>query len=149
MKKLVVYDSLYGNTEKVAYAVAKSLSAKTVTVKEIKIADLQGLDVLVVGSQTQGGRATIALQELLKDIPPKTLKNVKTAVFDTRFLEKELNFALKMLVKTIGYAAPKMAEVLKSKGVKLIAPPEGFIVIGKEGPLAPGELKRAREWLKL
>jgi hypothetical protein len=42
-----------------------------------------------------------------------------------------------------------MAEVLKSKGVKLIVPPEGFIVKEKEGPLAPGELERARKWLKI
>jgi len=33
-------------------------------------------------------------------------------------------------------------------GATIIAPPEGFIVTGTEGPLRDGELPRAVEWAK-
>ncbi len=149
MNKLVIYDSQYGNTEIIAQAIAKSISGKAFRVTDINASELGNVDMLVVGSPTQGGRATAAVQKFLNGIPTKALTNVKVAVFDTRFLEKDLNFALKLLVRTIGYAAPKMAKVLTGKGIKLVVPPEGFIVKGKEGPLAFGELERARKWLKL
>lgn len=149
MSNLVVYDSQYGNTKKVARAIGKSISARVVKAADINISELENIDILVVGSPTQGGRPTPAIQKFFNNIPVKVLAGLRVAVFDTRFLEKDLNFALKLLVKTIGYAAPKMAKTLTEKGGKLIAPPEGFIVKDKEGPLAPGELGRAQNWLKL
>lgn len=149
MKSLVIYDSLYGNTEKIARAIAKSISTKAIRFSEIKPSAIADLDMLVVGSPTQGGRATVALNQFINDLPSQSLKNVKIAVFDTRLLEKNLNFALRLLVRTIGYAAPKMAESLKSKGGELYVPPEGFIVEGKAGPLAGGEIDRAAAWLNL
>ena len=33
-------------------------------------------------------------------------------------------------------------------GGKLAAPPEGFIVLGTQGPLLDGELERAAKWAK-
>ena len=149
MNKLVIYDSQFGNTEKIAQAIGKIISAKTAKATNIDTSKLSNIDLLVIGSPTQGGRATPAIQKFLNSISLETLIDVKVAVFDTRFLEKDLNFALRLLVKTIGYAAPKMAKVLTDKGGKLIAQPEGFIVKGKNGPLASGELERAEKWLKL
>jgi flavodoxin len=148
MNKLVIYDSQFGNTEKIAQAIGRSISAKVIQVASLNASDLKNIDQLVIGSPTQGGRATPAVQKFINDISPKTLVNTKVAVFDTRFREKDLNFALRLLVKTIGYAASKMANILKSKGAKLFVPPEGFIVKNKEGPLASGELERAGKWLK-
>lgn len=147
MNKLVIYDSQYGNTEIIARIIGKSISAKIIQISDINISDINKIDLLVVGSPTQGGMATPALQKFLDSIPAKTLTNVKIAVFDTRFLEKDLNFALKLLVKTIGYAAPKMAKTIADKGGKLIVPPEGFIVKGKEGPMAEGEIEKAQKWI--
>lgn len=148
MNKFVIYDSQYGNTQKIARAIGISIAAKVVRVSDVNASDLKNIDILVVGSPTQGGRPTPAIQNFLGGISTKTITGVKIAVFDTRFLEKDLTFALKLLVRTIGYAAPKMAKILTDKGGILIAPPEGFIVKGKEGPLASGELERAEKWIK-
>ncbi len=41
-----------------------------------------------------------------------------------------------------GYAAGKIADSLQQNGGKLMAEPEGFIVKGRNGPLADGELDR-------
>jgi hypothetical protein len=42
----------------------------------------------------------------------------------------------------------RIANNLKGKGGNLVAPPEGFFVTGKEGPLKEGELERAAGWAK-
>lgn len=152
MNIVVLYDSLYGNTKKIAEACANafasSYTVKTVPVSEAAAIQWQGVDLLIVGSPVQGGRPTAALQEWLKKIPPQALKDVQAAAFDTRFLEKDQKLALRLLMKTIGYAAPRIADGLRAKGARVTAPVEGFIVDDKKGPLRDGELERAASWAK-
>ena len=47
-----------------------------------------------------------------------------------------------------GVAARGIAKRLGRRGWKLVAEPESFFVEDSEGPLADGELERAREWGK-
>jgi hypothetical protein len=96
---------------------------------------------------SQGGRATPDLNTFLDSIPAGSLNNIKVVAFDTRFLEKDQKIPLRLLLKLIGYASPKIAKILEEKGGTLVVPPEGFIVDGKEGPLRSGELKRVSVWL--
>jgi len=148
MANLVIYDSQFGNTQKIAEAIAGSLpKARMIRAGEATPEDLKGVELLVVGSPTQGGRPMAATAEFLEKIPDEGLAGVKAAAFDTRFREADVSVPLKMLMKTIGYAAPKIAKRLEDKGAEMIRPPEGFIVTGKEGPLALGELDRAKKWL--
>lgn len=146
MSNVVIYDSQFGNTAKIAQAIAQSLKAKAILVSDVQQTDVEKADLLIVGSPTQGGRPTAVLQSFIDQLP--SLKNVKVAAFDTRFEEATQNFALKTLMKTIGYAAPKIAKSLAAKGGTLMAEPAGFIVTGKEGSLAEGELTRAKRWLQ-
>ncbi len=53
-----------------------------------------------------------------------------------------------IIAKLFGYAAGHIADSLKAQGGHIAAPPEGFIVDGKEGPLKQGELERAARWAK-
>jgi flavodoxin I len=140
VKALVVYDSLYGHTAQVARAIGDAVAgeAEVLGVGEAKPTELCSYDLVVVGSPTQGGRATEAMRAFLTGIP--ALDGAKVAVFDTRLRAR--------WVKVFGYAAGKIAEKMKSLGVTLAAEPEGFIVEGKEGPLAAGELERAAAWAK-
>lgn len=152
MKILIIYDSQYGNTEKIARSVAKGFSAKdkvsVIHVREAASDDVRGVELLIVGSPTHGGQATEELQEFFVQIPKGALSTMKVAAFDTGFKREDQNFALKLLIKTIGYAAPKIAKALQEKGGKLVVPPEGFYVKGKQGPLLEGEIERAKEWAK-
>jgi hypothetical protein len=50
--------------------------------------------------------------------------------------------------RIFGWAAARMAEKLTASGSSLKAPPEGFIVKGRSGPLAEGETERAKAWAK-
>lgn len=140
MKVLVVFDSLYGNTAKVAEAVGAAVAgeSRVLSAGEAKPHELSSLDLLIVGSPTQGGRATNAILAFLDSV--STLEGTKVAVFDTRLRAR--------WVKVFGYAADKIGERVRSLGATLIAEPEGFIVEGKEGPLVDGELVRAAAWAK-
>ena len=64
MKTLVVYDSLYGNTAKVAAAIAAAIGdalpgeVPVLPVGEAKAGDMESVDLLVIGSPTHGAAAT-------------------------------------------------------------------------------------------
>jgi flavodoxin I len=143
MKVLVVYDSVQGNTEKVAQAMAEALApseVKTARPGEANAADLKSFNLILVGSPTMGGRPTQPMIDFLAKIPADGLKDVEVAAFDTRMKAA--------WVKIFGFASRRIADALKSKGGKLLAPPEGFFVTGSKGPLKAGELERAAAWVK-
>jgi len=151
MKALVVYDSVFGNTEKVALAVAEALGPKdSVTARrvgEVKPEHLDGLSLLVVGSPTRAFRPTPATTGFVGSLPPDALQGVGVAAFDTRISTADTNSRfLNFMVKLFGYAAEPIAAKLQKKGGKLAAAPEGFFVSGTEGPLKDGELQRAALW---
>ncbi|HUX47597.1 MAG TPA: flavodoxin family protein [Dehalococcoidia bacterium] len=142
MKALIVYDSVYGNTEKIARAIAEAITpsneVKILRAGEANPSELASIDLLIVGSPTHAGRPTSAVQNLLNKVPE--LQGVNVAAFDTRIPTK--------LVRVFGYAAGRIANNLKKKGSTLIASPEGFFVTGGQGPLKEGELERAAAWAK-
>ena len=147
MKTLIVFDSLYGNTRKIAKILGKSLNAKVIQAGKVNIAGIKSYDLLIIGCPTHAGRPTAAAQSFLHSLTASMFKNKKIAVYDTR-ISPEKNVLYKMAVKVFGFAAPKLAQELKGMGVNVIVEPEGFIVEGKEGPLRMGELERAEKWAK-
>ena len=153
MKTLVIYDSVYGNTEQVATAIATVFIPQGDTallrVGDAKLKLLKGLDLLIAGSPTQRFIPTGAVNLFLGSIPRKALKGVKVAAFDTRLSLDDIESSLeRFAVKNGGYAAKGIAARLKKSGGELVVPPEGFLVKGMEGPLLAGELERAAGWAK-
>jgi flavodoxin len=149
MKTLLIYDSVFENTAAVARAIGTALAADVQYVRDADPRDAAAAGLLVVGSPTHGGRPTPAIATYLKSIPDDALKQARVAAFDTRIPAQERSFLLRVLMRVIGYAAPRISKELRSKGGTLLAPPEGFIVEGKEGPLKAGELDRAATWLRV
>jgi hypothetical protein len=86
------------------------------------------------------------MQAWLERIPPSDLARTRFVAFDTRVEARSYNAALRLLIGMIGYAAPRISRTLAAKGARQLAAPEGFIVTGKEGPLAAGEKERAAVW---
>jgi flavodoxin len=147
MRALVLFDSGFGNTEKVARAVAAGIGNEAVVVRaDSTFIPVTDVNLLVVGSPTNGGRPTQRIIDFLRRLPSGGLRNVRAAAFDTRLPENEQNFLLRGLMAMIGYAAPRIATGLENAGAQRIAEPAGFIVEGREGPLREGELARATEW---
>ena len=129
MKALVIYDSMYGNTGEIARSIGDAIDGE-VQVLQVGTAnpsDIESIDLLIIGSPTQGGRPTPAVQNFINGIEKDAVKGVPVAAFDTRVSAK--------WVGIFGYAAGRIANSLKKKGGILAAPPEAFFVIGKEGPL--------------
>ena len=148
MKTFVIYDSMYGNTQKIAQAIGEGLpgEVKVVPVGEANTSELQTCDLLILGSPVHGGRATPAIDAFIKKLPANSLEGKSVAAFDTRFEYEDQGVGLRLLMSVIRYAAPRIAKALVKKGGILVAEPEGFIVENKEGPLKQGELERATRW---
>jgi flavodoxin len=141
VKGLVVYDSKFGNTEKVAHAIAAALgpgeSVRAVKVDAVAADDLKDLDVVVVGSPVHAWHPTKEMQAFLDGLQPNALSGVRAAAFDTR-----------LRGRLAGAAADNIEKTLRKQGCTIVAPSTGFLVLGKEGPLAEGELDKAAIWAK-
>ncbi len=145
MKTIVINDSHYGNTEQIARAIATGAGGHAIRATQEEAVNWDEVGVIIVGSPTQGGRPTEVVQHFLARIPDHVLRGKTVAAFDTRFEEASQKFPLRMLMKTIKYAAEKTESALIARG-GVSAGAMGFIVTGKEGPLKRGELERAKEW---
>ena len=154
MKVLIVYDSVFGNTEKIAQVIGNAMGSQAevniLRVGNVKQENLRGLDVLIVGSPTRAFKPTKEIINFLNGFPKNGLKGVKVAAFDTRFTMSaiEESRVLPFLVRLFGYAAKPISNRLKKKGGELIIPPERFFVEGVEGPLKEGEIEHAASWAK-
>jgi flavodoxin len=142
MHAMVVYDSMFGNTERIAQAIGAAIGdGAPVEVRPIAEAGglPPGLDLLVVGGPTQGHGVDPALKAFLDGLPSEAVRGVAAAAFDTR---------LRWPVLLSGSAARGIAKRLGQKGAHLLAEPESFFVEHKDGPLAEGELGRAASWAR-
>lgn len=156
MKALIVYESLFGNTEVVARAIADGLhDTFDVTVADVTTMPRAfGMDLIVVGGPThafglsrpstreqatqQGTVRTdateVGLREYLGCSP--TLDGTAAAAFDTKINKTYIP----------GSAAHRAQRQLRRLGCHIVTPAESFYVTGTIGPLVPGEDDRARRW---
>jgi flavodoxin len=148
-EKLVIYDSVFGNTEKVAQAIGDALGDVPVKkVDKVDDQDLSGLKILIVGSPTRGFQPTPAIKNFLKGLAPNKLQNVKSAAFDTRIPKDQTDSGfLKFMINIFGYADKKIEKLLTKAGAEIGLESTGFGVTGTEGPLVEGELERAKTWV--
>ena len=160
MRALIVYESMFGNTQRIADAIAEGLGRHgRVEVVEVSQAILpvpHDLDLLVIGGPTHAfsmSRPTTRQSAKQQAVGPlisggsgirewiarlaATGRKVDTAVFDTR---------LGKPMWTTGSAARSAAKHLKRSGIPLTAPAASFTVTATTGPLGDGELARARQW---
>ncbi len=149
-EKLVIYDSVFGNTEQVAKAIGEALGDVPVKkVDQVTREDLQGLSILLVGSPTRAFNPTPAIKDYLKSLGSDALKGVKAAAFDTRIPKDKTDSGfLKFMINIFGYADKKIEKQLAKAGANICIESTGFGVSGTEGPLYEGELERAKHWVK-
>lgn len=151
MKISVVYDSKFGNTQKIAETIKEVVErgneVKVIHVTDIKIKDIESPDMVIIGSPTHAGNVSEATKVLLNMIPKDSLKNKPFAVFDTSVASFGQNIFMKGIIKFFGYSAPKMANVLKKRGAKIVSI-QSFFVMGMKGPLKEDEIKRVKNWAK-
>ena len=142
MNSLVIYGSRYGNTQKIAYAIAAGLRAygtvEVVAAQEAHAIRLHGYDLVVLGGPTEGHGITKAMADFVDRIGD-AFTGTNTAAFDTRLTwPKWLS----------GSASGDIAKRLEGFGACLVAQPASFVVTGKPPALEPGELERAEGWAR-
>lgn len=151
MKTLLIYDSYFGNTEKVAQKIHSSLGENATIKKaeDFEKKDLEGINILIVGSPTRGFTYSERIKPLLGKVTEGSLEGIKVASFDTRIdAETVKPKILKFLMNIFGYAAEKIQKNLEKKGGEKIIEPMGFVVKDSEGPLQENELEEAGNWAK-
>jgi hypothetical protein len=161
MKALVVYESMFGNTEKVAAAVARGLQLENVDTGLAEVGSATSdiasdVDLLVVGAPThafalsrprtradavrQGAyaeRARLGLREWLGSVRFDAARPPLLMAFDTRATK------VRWLPKSAG---PSAVHVGRRRGLEPVGKPVGFLVDDLRGPLLDGELERAAAW---
>ena len=152
MNCLVVYDTVYGNTEQLARAIATALmpahSVRLIKADQIVKLDAASIDLLIVGGPTHRHRPSPRITAVLKATPRGTLRGVKVAAFDTRY---------RMAAWLSGSAASDIAGYLRRLGGSLQIPPESFFIERDIPPrgekrrhdlerLEAGEIERAAQW---
>lgn len=140
MTILVLYESKYGNTERIAQAIARGArSVEGAEVREVGEADaheIQDSTFVFFGAPTHMGTIPFATRGLLRATRKTGWRGKHAAAFDTRFASERAD----------RNAAHAIAERLERDGALVVAPPQGFVVEGMEGPLREGEEARAEAW---
>jgi len=146
MKKvLVVFDSSYGNTEKIGREIAAGIEesglaeCKVINIADVCADDLSGYDGALFGGPIHAFRATRGIKSAVKNAAKKGLQAKLVASFDTYQASGH-----------VGKAAKQIEDELKKKvaGAKVFSPGFSALVLGQQGPLKEDELPKAREFGK-
>ena len=145
MKGIVVYDTSYGNTKKIAETIAETLRESGIEVhlfdvKDVKKLSAKDYDFLVLGSPTRFGTISFAIRGFLGKVKEEKWINKPFTAFDTENPEN--------IEKKEGSAAEKIAEKLKEKKMNELLPVLKAVVLGQKGPLKEGEIERTKDYAR-
>jgi hypothetical protein len=141
MEILIVYGSQYGNTQRIARAIAGALEPDhQVRVTQAATAmALRGedVDLLIIGAPTQMRGLRMLAKPFLDGLAAQGFVGTPAAAFDTR-----MELGPQLLGSTV------IGDALTAAGCELVVKPESFVVLGLKGPLADGEEVRAAMWAR-
>ncbi len=139
MNALVIYYSKFGNTQKLAEAMAATLaSARALGLDAVTASDLKQADLVIMGCPTHRMNLPEAVRLRFKALPRRILCGTSVAAFDTSYkMSRWL---------TLFTAAKRLNSRLRWLGGQPVVRPETFYVVEREGPLGDGEIERARAW---
>ena len=146
MKGIVVYDTSYGNTKKIAETIAGTLKESGIEVdlfdvKHVKKLSAKDYDFLVLGSPTRFGTMSFAMRGFLGKVKNEEWMNKPFTAFDTENPEN-------MEEKKEYSAAEKISEKLRAKKMNQLLPVMKALVLGQKGPLKEGEIERTKEYAR-
>jgi len=148
MRTLVVYFSKFGNTRRVAQAIAETMKqaadVRVISIDQLTASDFEGVDLVIMGMPTHAFTVPEAVRSALAALPPGILSGKSVAAFDTTVRPWPLRLMR---------ASPKLLRQLSRLGGKPVARPETFFVRtsstqqpGETDLLLEGQIERAQEW---
>ncbi|MEZ4503186.1 MAG: flavodoxin domain-containing protein [Dehalococcoidia bacterium] len=161
MHALVVYESMFGNTRDVALAIAEGLSSRfdveSVEVGQAPV-NLDGVDLLVAGAPTHAFGMSRAKSRL--DAAKQAPEGLVSAGIGLREWFDRLEagqdppagaafdtiLAKPGFLKLFAWCARGIEKRMRRRGMLLARRGQHFKVTATKGPLAEGELERARAW---
>lgn len=148
MKVLVVYDTRFGNTERIAKSLERGLrqvagieTRTSINIKEISTAapttsHLMEYDMICVGAPTEGFTASKQMKEFLDKLKSANFLGKYGFAFDTK-IDSRLS----------GSAAKQIEKIMVKQGFKIIAPRESAIVsaIKANGAISGATLREGED----
>ena len=144
MKKvLVVFDTTYGNTEKLGREIVAGIEesglaeCKVINIDDVEAEDLSVYDGVLFGGPIHAFRATRGTKGAVKKAAKKGLDGKLVSTFDTYQAPGHA-----------GKAAQQIEDELKkrAKGAKIFSPGLTALVLDRKGPLHDDEPGKAREF---
>jgi len=150
MKGIVIYDTSYGNTKKIAETITETLKESGIEVdlfdvKEVKKLSAKDYHFLVLGSPTKFGTMSFAIKFFFGKMKSEEWVNKPFAAFDT---ENPENIERARAENKEWSAAEKIAERLKDKKMNQLLPVLKAAVLGQKGPLVEGEIERTKDYAR-
>ena len=142
MKAIIVYESMFGNTKKVAEAIAENLNniekIETVikTTKDVDPTEVLDFDLILIGSPNHMGGPTRGIKKFIGKLEKIGLRGKKGATFDT-YVRKNVNKAVRKMERKITEKVPGLEVVTSGLSVK---------VGGISGPVLEEELHKCKEF---
>ncbi len=139
---LIVYESRYGNTKRVAETIAKGMQrieGIEVALSEVKGVDPSAIsrsDAIVIGSPNHMGGPTRGIKKFIDKLGSLSLEGKQFAVFDT-YGGGDFEKATKKIEQRVREKAP---------ATKMMASGLSIKVEGMKGPIAEGELPKCEEF---
>jgi len=139
MRACIIFDTRYGNTEKIAKSLEtglKEAGVQTVCVnaKDVAVDSLKQYDLICVGAPTEWVTASKPMKEFLGKLKSTDLSGKHGFAFDTKF-DAPLS----------GSAAKFIEKELKNLGLQIIAPRESAIVLGLKKEEGCARIKEGEE----
>jgi len=143
MKGIVIYDTTYGNTKKIAETIAETLKESGIEVDLFDVEKVEKLsardyDFLVLGSPTRMSSMSRAVKGFIGRLKSDEWVNKPFIAFDTELAD--------VIEKKGASAAEKIAERLREKRLNQILPVLKTAVLGIKGPLKENEIERTKEY---
>ena len=130
MRACVIFDSRYGNTEKIARSLSAGLEmggieASCANTKDVVPGSLEGFDLLCVGAPTEWLTASGSMKDFLRGLRGHGLSGKLGFAFDTR-LGRPLS----------GSASGFIEKELRRQGLRIVAQRESAIVYAAGGGMS-------------
>jgi len=131
-RAIVIYDTKFGNTEKIARALARGMENQgvkvdCVKVDEVDVDKLVEYDFLAIGGPTHAFGVSKPMKAFLEKLRSVGIKGKKAFAFDTKYRSW-----------LAGCAGKGIEKALKGLGMSIVKPHSSAVVTGNEGPLEEG-----------
>ncbi|MEM3694942.1 MAG: flavodoxin family protein [Candidatus Bathyarchaeia archaeon] len=124
VKVLIVYESKYGNTKRVAETIVEGMKetggieASIKELKEVDLGKVADYDVILIGSPNHIGGPTRGIKGFIDKLSGLQLKGKMFAVFDT-YMGKDFEKAVKKMEKRISEKAPELKQIASGLSIKV------------------------------